>query len=109
MTAPLSDVSAARPLLTSLGDSLKDVAVWSRQSPPPAPHPCALNNGGCSQLCLRDGSGAVCVCPHGRVTPQGGCEPHAQFVVFARVSRLEFLHTTDEGPLDAPYGTIEDK
>ncbi len=37
-------------------------------------NPCAVNNGGCEELCLFNGTAAVCKCAHGQVVDNTKCK-----------------------------------
>lgn len=67
--APLTNISDIT-ILRGVGDSLKDIQVFSpkRQQ---GTNACAKNNGGCSELCLFNGTHPVCACAHGYVAPDG--------------------------------------
>ena len=52
-------------LALGLGDSLKDMAVFS-SSRQQGTNPCAKHS--CPALCLFNGSAPICVCPHGYVS-----------------------------------------
>nr|XP_023018542.1 low-density lipoprotein receptor-related protein 6 [Leptinotarsa decemlineata] len=55
---PLDLLSAQHPM---------DIRVWDQQHQPKQSHPCQINNGGCSHLCLisQDVSQFTCACPIG--------------------------------------------
>lgn len=76
--APLSNVSDYVEMLNNVGDSLRDVVIFSkkRQS---GSNPCAINNGGCSELCLFDGKRAVCSCTFGIPVAGGKCKGKSRF------------------------------
>lgn len=72
--APLSNLSDYTLLQHGLGDSLKDIHVFSKAKQK-GTNPCAKNNGGCQELCLFNGTQAVCSCAHGKVAADGkNCE-----------------------------------
>lgn len=61
-------------ILNKTGDSLKDIQVFSKLRQP-GTNPCAINNGGCEELCLFNSTYPVCACPHGKVASDGkSCE-----------------------------------
>lgn len=68
--APDTNLSDFTVLLRGLGDSLKDLIMFTprRQR---GSNPCAVNNGGCAELCLYNGTHPVCACAHGMVAPDG--------------------------------------
>lgn len=72
--APLSNLSDYTLLQHGLGDSLKDIHVFSRAKQQ-GTNLCAENNGGCQELCLFNGTHPVCACAHGKVAKDGkSCE-----------------------------------
>lgn len=68
--APTSNMSDYTTLAQNLGDSLKDILIFSKRKQN-GTNPCVENNGGCEQLCLFNGTYPVCVCSHGRLTGDG--------------------------------------
>lgn len=82
-------------------ENLMDIHVFHRQRPP-VPTPCAVENGGCSHLCLRSPSpsGFSCTCPTGINLLLDGktCSPGMNsFLIFAR--RIDVRMVS----LDIPY------
>lgn len=69
----MSNLSDHRVLLPGVGDALKDIQVFAKARQQ-GTNPCADNNGGCSELCLFNGTHPVCACAHGKVTAVGTCE-----------------------------------
>ncbi|KAJ2938967.1 hypothetical protein O0L34_g17783 [Tuta absoluta] len=76
--APLTNLSDYTILKDNAGDSIKDIFIWSTalQTLPAhnaslAASPCASNNGGCAALCLFNGNGKRCACPHGDTATDG--------------------------------------
>lgn len=71
---PLSNLTRFVILRDNLGDSLKDIQVFSKRKQH-GTNSCGKDNGGCEQLCLFNGTHPVCVCSHGRLTSDGkSCE-----------------------------------
>lgn len=68
--APLSNLSDYTVVLKGIGDSLRDIVVFSskRQN---GSNPCGENNGGCRDLCLFDGFRPVCHCSFSVVDADG--------------------------------------
>lgn len=68
--APDSNLSDFTILIRGVGDSLKDLSVFSltRQM---GSNACGVNNGGCQELCLFNGTHPVCACAHGLVGEDG--------------------------------------
>lgn len=82
-------------------ENLMDIHVFHRQRPP-VTTPCAVENGGCSHLCLRSPSpsGFSCTCPTGINLLLDGktCSPGMNsFLIFAR--RIDVRMVS----LDIPY------
>ncbi|KAK1335726.1 hypothetical protein QTO34_003519, partial [Cnephaeus nilssonii] len=82
-------------------ENLMDIHVFHRRRPP-VTTPCAMENGGCSHLCLRspNPSGFSCTCPTGiNLMPDGKiCSPGMNsFLIFAR--RIDIRMVS----LDIPY------
>lgn len=77
--APLSNLSDYTVLLNGVGDSLKDIEVFSKAKQTGV-NPCKYNNGGCAELCLFNGTHPVCQCAHGQVAKGGKtCEGQCFF------------------------------
>lgn len=68
--APISDLSRFVILRDNLGESLKDIQIFSKRKQY-GTNPCGINNGGCEQLCLFNSTHPVCVCSHGRIAFDG--------------------------------------
>lgn len=66
----LSNLFNYTEVLNGIGDSLRDIVIFSdkRQS---GSNPCGVNNGGCSELCLYDGRRPVCHCSFSTVDASG--------------------------------------
>ncbi|XP_007455888.1 PREDICTED: low-density lipoprotein receptor-related protein 4 [Lipotes vexillifer] len=82
-------------------ENLMDIHVFHRRRPPVST-PCAMENGGCSHLCLRspNPSAFSCTCPTGiNLMPDGKtCSPGMNsFLIFAR--RIDIRMVS----LDIPY------
>ncbi|XP_046973357.1 prolow-density lipoprotein receptor-related protein 1 [Vanessa cardui] len=112
VAAPLSNLSEHRVLADNLGDSLKDVTVWSaalqRAQAGRARSPCGAAR--CEALCLWDGRAARCACPHGALAANGrNCTPYTSFLMYARVSMIDSIHIDGGKDLNSPYPPIENK
>ncbi|KAL4696789.1 hypothetical protein H8959_002487, partial [Pygathrix nigripes] len=96
-----SDVTLDRILRANLnGSNVEEVVSTGLESP--VSTPCAMENGGCSHLCLRspNPSGFSCTCPTGiNLLPDGKtCSPGMNsFLIFAR--RIDIRMVS----LDIPY------
>ncbi|XP_054274081.1 low-density lipoprotein receptor-related protein 1-like [Macrosteles quadrilineatus] len=107
--APDTNLSDFTVLLRGVGDSLKDLVIFSprRQT---GTNPCAVNNGGCAELCLYNGTSAICACAHGLVAADGkNCTEYDSFLMYSRVVRIDSVHISDEHNLNAPYPSIQSK
>lgn len=125
--APLSNLSDYTLLQHGLGDSLKDIHVFSKEKQK-GTNPCAINNGGCQELCLFNGTQPVCACAHGKITSKDGktCEGAAflqrvakvtknlvavldydSFLMFSRVTRIDSIHMFDEFNPNSPFQSIK--
>ncbi|CAG9793152.1 unnamed protein product [Diatraea saccharalis] len=126
LVAPLTNLSDYRVLAENVGDSLKDILVWSR-SDQTLPNKtvnksisskeimsnvevsggyCAGGADKCEGLCLWD----RCVCPHGRLAPNNvSCTPYDTFVMYSRVTKIDSIHVNDERDFNSPYPPIQDK
>ncbi|KAI9558491.1 hypothetical protein GHT06_015278 [Daphnia sinensis] len=107
--APTSNVSNYEVVLSQLGESLKDVKVYSKERQE-GTNACSVRNGGCKELCLFNGSSAVCACAHGQVSADGrACEEFDAFVVYSRMTRIDSIHISDANNFNAPFPSIESK
>ncbi|XP_063218358.1 prolow-density lipoprotein receptor-related protein 1 [Bacillus rossius redtenbacheri] len=108
-SAPAGNLSDDSVLLQGLGDSLKDIQVFSRGRQRGS-NPCAQGNGGCAELCLFNGTHPVCACAHGKVAGDGkSCEDYDSFLLYSRVVRIDSIHMFDENNLNAPFSSIQSK
>jgi integrin beta 2 len=107
--APTSNVSDHQVVLSQLGESLKDIKVYSKERQE-GTNPCSIRNGDCKELCLFNGSSAVCACAHGQVSADGrDCEEFDAFVVYSRMTRIDSIHISDANNFNAPFPSIESK
>ncbi|CAH2009921.1 unnamed protein product [Acanthoscelides obtectus] len=108
LAAPISNTSNFEVLKQGLGDSLKDIHVFSkrRQS---GTNACAKNNVNCEQLCLFNGTHPVCICSHGRLASNGKtCEPFESFVMFSRVVSIDSIQMMgDKNLQSSPHPSIK--
>ncbi|XP_034243195.1 prolow-density lipoprotein receptor-related protein 1 isoform X1 [Thrips palmi] len=109
LSAPLANLSNFSVMLKDIGDSLKDIQVFSKLKQK-GTNPCAIKNGGCAELCLYNGTHPVCACAHGKVASDGhSCEDYDSFLLYSRVLRLDSIHMTNENNLNAPFPSIQSK
>lgn len=81
-SAPLASLTRQSTLATSVGDSIKDIIVVNSDTQIGI-NPCGMNNGGCDELCLFNGTHANCRCYHAQIDTDGksckgkeGCADH---------------------------------
>eukprot|EP00794_Sanderia_malayensis_P017393 gene17393-19134_t len=83
-----------------------DLHVYHISRQPPALNPCAVNNGGCQQLCVISARNqSSCLCQYGYEIQADNrtCSPMNQFLLFARSAELRgiSLHLHDNMQHDA--------
>lgn len=107
-SALVSNVSNSQVLLSDLGDSLRDIHIFSKRKQRGS-NPCSTKNGGCEQLCLFNGTHPVCVCSHGRIGANGkSCEPFENFVMYSRVISIDSIQMVgDKNLQNSPHPTIK--
>ncbi|XP_065578254.1 prolow-density lipoprotein receptor-related protein 1-like isoform X3 [Artemia franciscana] len=109
MGVPLSNLSDVSVFRSDMKTPLMDLKVYSKDSQK-GDNPCGFDNGGCSKLCLFNGTSPVCACAHGRVSTDGkSCEHYDEFVAFSSVVRIETINVDADQALNAPFPPIEDK
>ncbi|KAJ9584469.1 hypothetical protein L9F63_021194, partial [Diploptera punctata] len=108
LSAPASNLSDHKVLLSGSGDALKDIQVFTKERQR-GTNLCAVNNGGCAELCLFNGTHPVCACAHGRVTANGTCEDYDSFLVYSRVVRIDSINMFDDFNRNAPFQSIQSK
>lgn len=54
-------------------------------------NPCAIDNGGCSELCLFDGKLAQCTCSSHHEAVNGHCEGPQEFLLFGQKNKISRL------------------
>ncbi|XP_056636916.1 low-density lipoprotein receptor-related protein 1 isoform X1 [Diorhabda sublineata] len=103
----ISNLTEPKLLLNDLGDSLKDIHVFSKEKQK-GTNPCGTDNGGCEQLCLFNSTHPVCVCSHGRISSDGKtCEPFESFVMYSRVISIDSIQMVgDKNLQNSPQPTI---
>uniref|UniRef100_A0A8C5MM23 EGF-like domain-containing protein n=1 Tax=Leptobrachium leishanense TaxID=445787 RepID=A0A8C5MM23_9ANUR len=71
---------------------------------------CAVNNGGCQQLCLYRGDGQhTCACAHGMLAENGlDCREYDGYLLYSERTILKSIHLSDESSLNAPVKPFED-
>ncbi|KAL1115243.1 hypothetical protein AAG570_007274 [Ranatra chinensis] len=105
----MTPVGSSATLRKDLGDSLKDIVVFSAGQQR-GTNPCANDNGACAELCLYNGTHPVCACAHGLVGPDGKkCVDYDSFLVYSRVMHIDSVHLTDATNLNAPFPSIQSK
>ncbi|XP_060522093.1 prolow-density lipoprotein receptor-related protein 1 isoform X3 [Cylas formicarius] len=106
--APVSNLSDYKIIQQGLGESLKDIQVFSKVKQG-GTNGCAQNNGGCEQLCLFNGTIPICVCSHGRISRNGKtCEPFETFLMYSRVVSIDSIQMmSDRNLQNSPYASIK--
>ena len=63
---------------------------------------CAVDNGGCQQLCLYRGNGQrACACAHGMLAEDGAsCREYAGYLLYSERTILKSVHLSDERNLN---------
>ncbi|XP_059351617.1 low-density lipoprotein receptor-related protein 1-like [Daphnia carinata] len=101
-----SNVSNYEVVLSQLGESLK---VYSKERQE-GTNACSVHHGGCKELCLFNGSSAVCACAHGQVSADGRAYKEFEaFVVYSRMTQIDSIHISDANNFNAPFPSIESK
>lgn len=108
MTAPTTNLSDYTVLARNEGESLKDLKIISPKIQPGS-NVCSINNGGCEQLCLFNGTNAICACSHGRVSATDGktCMDYDIFLIYSRITAIDSIHMTDHQNLNGPLPRIK--
>lgn len=85
-------------------------SVFPVAAPPPGTNVCAVDNGGCQQLCLYRGNGQrACACAHGMLAEDGAsCREYAGYLLYSERTILKSVHLSDERNLNAPVQPFED-
>ncbi|XP_055918086.1 low-density lipoprotein receptor-related protein 1 isoform X3 [Eupeodes corollae] len=102
--ASLQNISGFVEVFKSEGNILKDLKIFSKRVQK-GTNLCAHDNGGCQELCLYNGTNAICACSHSRVAADGlSCEPYDKFLLFSYRSSIESIHMTEHlnknGPIE---------
>ena len=68
---------------------------------------CGLDNGGCLELCLFNGSYPVCRCFHGKVSNNGkSCTEYESFLMYSSITSIQTLHMFENQNPNDPYKSI---
>ncbi|XP_046809386.1 low-density lipoprotein receptor-related protein 1 [Lucilia cuprina] len=104
--ANMGNLSDFKELKRFEGYSIKDMKIFSKRLQK-GTNLCAENNGGCQELCLYNGTSALCACSHSRVASDGvSCEPYDSFLLFSHRSTIESVHLTDHLDKNGPVRSI---
>lgn len=104
--APLANLSQSKVVLQTEQDAIRDLKIYSKHIQRGS-NPCATANGGCEQLCLFNGTTAICACAHSRLSADGtSCEPYENFLLFSYRSNIESIHMTDHSNKNWPVQMI---
>ncbi|XP_063881494.1 prolow-density lipoprotein receptor-related protein 1-like isoform X4 [Scylla paramamosain] len=105
-TAPEGNLGRVSTLKDSLGDSVKDVIIMNSDTQIGI-NQCAVNNGGCEELCLFNGTHANCKCYHGQVDTNGkSCKEYEAFLMFSTITAIDSAHMFDEKEPNTPLKKI---
>ncbi|CAH1173635.1 unnamed protein product [Phaedon cochleariae] len=89
------------------------IRVWDESMQPKQSHPCQMNNGGCSHLCLisQDAPGFACACPGGiKLLDRSTCHdaPQEMLLLAKRTEIcLVYLDSPEYGWKALPVGHVE--
>ncbi|XP_071495091.1 low-density lipoprotein receptor-related protein 1-like [Diadema antillarum] len=74
-----------------------DIHVYHPYRQPQKPNPCAVDNGGCSDLCLLNGNETACACPHLKKLHSNGktCVNDTVFFVISRQTDIRGVDVDD--------------
>lgn len=104
--ATLLNLSNSVDVLREEQTAIKDLKLFSIRKQN-GTNACANNNGGCQELCLFNGTNAVCACSHGRVAADHKtCEDYETFLIYSRVNAIESIHLLDHTNLNGPIPKI---
>ncbi|XP_001985922.2 low-density lipoprotein receptor-related protein 1 isoform X2 [Drosophila grimshawi] len=104
--APLTNLSQSQLILKTEQDPIRDLKIYSKRVQHGS-NPCAQNNAGCEQLCLFNGTTAICACSHSRLAADGfSCEPYENFLLFSYRSNIESIHMTEHANKNWPVQLI---
>ncbi|KAK8724240.1 hypothetical protein OTU49_011302, partial [Cherax quadricarinatus] len=105
-SASLMDLNRMSTLRSGLGNTVKDVIVMGNDVQIGI-NPCAINNGGCAEICLFTGVHARCQCYHARVAKDGkSCEDYEAFLMFSSIDSIDSIHMFDEKNPNTPLKKI---
>lgn len=86
--------------------AIKDLKFFSKRKQTGS-NACSVNNGGCQELCLYNGT-RVCACSHGRIAPDNqSCEEYDTFLIFSKVNAIESIHLSDYNNKNGPIAKIQ--
>uniref|UniRef100_T1GBL2 EGF-like domain-containing protein n=1 Tax=Megaselia scalaris TaxID=36166 RepID=T1GBL2_MEGSC len=106
--APDSDLKNFKQILFSEGAPIRDLKIFSSRIQS-GYNGCAVKNGGCSQLCLFNGTNTICACSHSKVGRDGkSCEEYDEHLIFSYGSAVESIHLTDHTDKNHPIKKIQD-
>ncbi|XP_076445601.1 prolow-density lipoprotein receptor-related protein 1-like [Babylonia areolata] len=83
-------------VLKSNISNLQDIKIFNRDRQK-GNNTCAVNNGGCQELCLYRGDDQVtCACSHGKLADDGkNCTDYKSFLLFSKVTSIESILLSD--------------
>nr|XP_026693170.1 prolow-density lipoprotein receptor-related protein 1-like isoform X2 [Ciona intestinalis] len=70
---------------------------------------CAVNNGGCEELCFHVGNNVRrCACAHGVLTANNrSCQPHKQYIAYSESKLIQSINVDDLNDPNAPLPGID--
>ncbi|XP_055591150.1 low-density lipoprotein receptor-related protein 1 [Uranotaenia lowii] len=106
--ANLKNITVNWPVTEVEGNALKDIKIFSTNKQQKT-NACGINNGGCKELCLFNGTHPICACSHGQISTKDHktCESYDNFLIFSRVSSIESIHMTDSTNINGPIPEIQ--
>ncbi|XP_055345561.1 prolow-density lipoprotein receptor-related protein 1-like [Paramacrobiotus metropolitanus] len=108
--ADKADLRSATVVRQDLNATVNDLVIFSKDRQKGS-NPCAVNNGGCEELCFFIGNtlpeskspssvksaGVQCACAHGLLAPDGqSCDIHSSFLLYSRGRSVESAPLTGE-------------
>ncbi|XP_078493520.1 prolow-density lipoprotein receptor-related protein 1-like isoform X2 [Ciona intestinalis] len=100
--------SSIKWLAKGLSLQLKDIVIFSasRQN---GTNVCAVNNGGCEELCFHVGNNVRrCACAHGVLTSNNrSCQPHKQYIAYSESKLIQSINVDNLNDPNAPLPGID--
>lgn len=104
----LGNLTNIKTVINNQEHYLCDLKIFGKQHEKTTLNLCAINNGGCSELCLFNGTVAICACAHGQISADGKtCENYDLFLIYSRVTSIESIHMTDHLNMNGPIPKLQ--